>query len=529
MGILQQLINFLKSFFGGAGNKAGAPKKQQVKKLELQLKQMQPPLYKNGELLPAFGELIFLLYTHTAPFCNLLSFMRAPENLHIKNRMYDILIQSGYSENDKAKMESLSYEARKKKLEQSNNIQRDVESQTHTLDQLLHVLRSSAFQQIDETLKNLEIFYDLCIFNYVSILGMFNPSFDPLDPQNTFISVPIDKIESQLADLYYITSALELNGALARVIIAIASTLHNEKTMSADDIVVHIKKIAAVLTKVLNTETLKTCIQVAKDNPAFQPDTMFIKDSPLAEYASRTRTRFQSDEQRMKVELQDSQLERETRELFGNMPLLTLNAYNEENNKLLKKDTAVSFLWITPMQIIKTFLSRYFEEQVRGLLNDVILEGFFNNPEQKTEFSSIVYACTDTDRILKAFETSFDRGGKNDITLMISYISDGRKDPEFARTLATMVNNVNAEAKNFVQTQVSYFYDLYRYILLLSDDARKSVPEILSNIKFLFTSSRNRSRVDFLEQSQPQWAAFLSIMKNYAVIGQIEAPRKEPR
>ncbi|MGP1522404.1 MAG: hypothetical protein ACTTKC_03770, partial [Treponema sp.] len=165
MGILQQLISFIKSFFAGSGNKAGAPRKQQVKKLELQLKQMQPPLYKNGELLPAFGELIYLLYTHTGHFYKLLSFMRSPENSHMKNRIYDILIQSGYSENDKTKLASLSYEARKAKLEGSNNIQRDIESQTHTFDQLLHLLRSAAFLQIEETLKNLEVFYDLCSFN----------------------------------------------------------------------------------------------------------------------------------------------------------------------------------------------------------------------------------------------------------------------------------------------------------------------------------------------------------------------------
>ena len=293
--------------------------------------------------------------------------------------------------------------------------------------------------------------------------------------------------------------------------------------------VVHVKKIAAVLTKFLNGDTLKACILIAKDDASFKPDTVFVKSSPLADYASRLRTRFQSEEERIKVELQDSQLERETKDLFGDTPLLTLASYNEENNKLLKQDSAVSFLWITPMQIIKTFLSRFFEEQVKGLLNDIILEGFFNNPEQKTDFSSTVYACNDAQRILNAFEQSFAKGAKNDINLIIGYMNDGRRDPEFSRNLAVMVNNVNAEAKNFVQTQVSYFYDLYRYLLLLTDDAKKSVPEVMSNIKFLFTSSRNRSRVDFLEQSLPQWAAFLLVMKNYAVIGQVELPAKANR
>ena len=94
MGILQQLIDFFKSLF--AQGKSDMPKKQQLRKLETQLRQMNPPLYKNGELLPAFGELIFLLYTHTTPLFKLLGFMRASENARIKNRVYDMLIETRF-------------------------------------------------------------------------------------------------------------------------------------------------------------------------------------------------------------------------------------------------------------------------------------------------------------------------------------------------------------------------------------------------------------------------------------------------
>ena len=92
MGILQQLIDFFKSLF--AQEKSDMPQRQQLRKLETQLRQMNPPLYKSGELLPAFGELIFLLYTHTTPLFKLFSFMRASENAHIKNHVYDILIET---------------------------------------------------------------------------------------------------------------------------------------------------------------------------------------------------------------------------------------------------------------------------------------------------------------------------------------------------------------------------------------------------------------------------------------------------
>ena len=90
-----------------------------------------------------------------------------------------------------------------------------------------------------------------------------------------------------------------------------------------------------------------------------------------------------------------------------------------------------------------------------------------------------------------------------------------------------MVATANADAKEVVQTQVSYLYDLYRMLVMLFEDSHNSTPTVMSNIKLLFTSSRNRSRADLVEQSLPKWAFFLSIMKNYAVIGSLERRRQE--
>jgi len=525
MGILKQLIDFFKSLF--AERTADTPQKKQLRKLESQLRQMQPPLYKKGDLLPAFGELIFLLYTHTTPFFKLLGFMSKAEGMQIKNRMYDMLIQTGYSDDDKAKLEMFAYEKRKTKLAQSANIQREVESQNHTLEQLFKVLRTAPFTQIEGTLKNLELFYDLCRFNFIPLLKLFNPEFSSLDPQNRFNPVPIKETASVLQELYYVSSAVRIDASLARALTAIASAGSGGKSLTQEQVITHLKKLAGVLTKVLDAETLKICIAIAKEDSEIRPESASVKSTPLSDYVTRMRTKFHAEEQRIKVELQDQRLERETKELFGDFPIVPMASYNDENNVVLKKDSAVSFLWVNPLQIIKTFLSRYFEDKIRALLNDIILEGFFTDPEKKTEFSTTVYACNDSDRVLSAFEQSFQRGEKNDMVLIRSYVNDGLKDPEFARNLATMVNNANTEAKELVQMLVTHFYDLYRFILVLVEDARSSEPEVVSNLKFLFTSSRNRSNVDFLESSLPKWAEFLLLMKNYAVIGPVEFPRKE--
>ncbi|WP_314743893.1 hypothetical protein, partial [Treponema lecithinolyticum] len=96
MSILQRIINFFKNLFFSKAS-GGTQLRTECKKCEAELKQVQPSIYKNGTLLPAFGELIFLLYTHTSVLFKLLSFMGPGGNVHIKERLFDMLIHTGYS------------------------------------------------------------------------------------------------------------------------------------------------------------------------------------------------------------------------------------------------------------------------------------------------------------------------------------------------------------------------------------------------------------------------------------------------
>ena len=65
-------------------------------------------------------------------------------------------------------------------------------------------------------------------------------------------------------------------------------------------------------------------------------------------------------------------------------------------------------------------------------------------------------------------------------------------------------------------------YDLYKQVNELLVDSKKTKPDIVSNIKVLLTSTRNRESTTQLEQNFESWVLFLEIMKNYAIIGEIE-------
>jgi len=187
-------------------------------------------------------------------------------------------------------------------------------------------------------------------------------------------------------------------------------------------------------------------------------------------------------------------------------------------NAKLQMNSALAFAWITPLQILKTFLQTYLTEPVKMLINDIVIEGFFNNPTYKTEFSGTVYAALECGEKLQAFEDSFGHGKPNDAAVLDGYILDSHKDAGFYSKMESMVGTANNSAQKLIQDETNSLHRLYTEIGELLTDAKKPTSEIISNLKVLMMSSRNRDNTDMLEQQYPNWEIFFEIMKNYAII-----------
>ena len=85
-----------------------------------------------------------------------------------------------------------------------------------------------------------------------------------------------------------------------------------------------------------------------------------------------------------------------------------------------------------------------------------------------------------------------------------------------------MVDNINNQAHKLVQEASKVLYEIYVQIGELILDAKKSKSDMVSNIKVLLTSARNLDGAGMIEQQYENWKLFLKIMKNYAIIGEIE-------
>ena len=266
----------------------------------------------------------------------------------------------------------------------------------------------------------------------------------------------------------------------------------------------------------------KNLIFLGKKDTSISFQFASYRSNSLKSFIEFMQKRFASDTERIKGEVKDYTVSFEIKELFGEQPLEELKVYNADTNEFLRSETPYSFIWITPLQVIKTFMSVFMTANVRAVLNNIVIEGFFNNSNYKADFSSTIYAVNEIDNVLADFEKTFERGGVHDEAELRGLVRDSRTDQDFLKKVGTMVDNINNQAHKVIQDISKILYQLYVEIGELLVDSKKSKSDMVSNIKVLLTSARNHDGAGMMEQQYDNWKLFLKVMKNYAIIGEIE-------
>ena len=330
---------------------------------------------------------------------------------------------------------------------------------------------------------------------------------------------------NSLLDFYYLTAHFKITSSLGRAVVALVEISSGGKRLdsaSSEKYLEALKKMNSVLVNFLNPENQLKVIRLAKKDPDLVPQIASYKPVSRQRFADFMKEKFISDETRIKTEIKDSTISTDLKKLFEENPLEEFFAYNSQNSANIRLNCTKSYNWITPLQIEKTFAVHYFTDSIQNLLEDIVIEGFFENPSTKKLFSDAVYACEECVKSLGEFDSSFEREGKNDQAVIEGFIRDGQRDADFVKKLEATVDNINEQAYETVQNFASQFFDLYKQIGDLFIDSKKVKPDLCSNIKVLLGSSRNRENSNRLETQLEKWAIFLEIMKNYVIVGEVE-------
>ena len=496
-------------------------KRQALKKIENNLRSANPAIYKGDEILANLAEAIRVLSINTKPLLNLLSETISSDDYDRNAHFTEQLLLTGLPPEIQDILESLTYENRKNGAREADSVSRYIEAEHRQLEKALKYFNTPDFVRIDTVIDHIKQLSDVCKYSYATALKLFDSSYSASDTYTPhFKPIPVELLESAMSDLYYVACGLDINASTCNAIIALNQLYNrpaNEEEVAAS-ITGNLKKIQSVMHNVLTSENMLNIIRLAKKDPAFNPQKASYNENARKKYEEYLENRFQVDSSRLKNDLQDEKISAELNQIFADKKMVPVSGYNNELNDQLKQTSPLSFTFCMPFQILKSFLTYYFDSHIKPLLNDIIIEGYFNNSAYKTDFSTCVYALNESLDRLKEFEAMFQRNNEFDETVLLSLLSDSRKSNNYNGRIKDMVDKINKIAKDIIQIEVNNIFHVYKLLGEIIVEAKKTRSDIITNLKVLTLSSRNRDNAELLERQYGYWSLFLEIMKNYVII-----------
>ena len=260
MGFIKTLTDLFESLF-----KRSSPevqKKQQMKKLEQEIREFQPSICRNGTLLPNFGEAIYALYKNTRPLDNLFAVTVSPNDMQRQRRFEAQLIVTGYPMKDQEVLESLSFENRKAEvLAENQNPDRIYLHQRKELERLIKSLNTDGFKKMDTDLLSLRQLVEFCRYNYTPFLQAFDANFIPADLmyKPNYKEIPASTAQNLLEDLYYQASGLSITTTTADAVIALAQLRKGSELTEDEKVFASVNRfdaIQSVVEKLKNDDKL---------------------------------------------------------------------------------------------------------------------------------------------------------------------------------------------------------------------------------------------------------------------------------
>lgn len=536
MSLLESLISFFTDLFGSIFSSSSPEykKKQALKSIQSMLKSVDPPVWRqDGTLLAPLPMALYQIFQFIQPLRDTLLKTTASQDKRQADRYREFLLELSMTDAQRAARKAFTFAERATALiAQPQGPDRAIEEQGRDFTAFLKTLDSSQLKQAAVLLQKIDALGDFCKFGFNDFLSWFDPAFKAYSDDSATVEAPsfqgveVTEMIPSLLDLYYVMSRVDLNPALAEVCAILTARAAN--TPLTDEIRARITRLFQALhfifQKKLGSSILLGILRVAKQDPEYSPQMPSEQIDYFGNYRNHLTETFHSDSRKLVKERQESEIAKLIFDTFGSVDLARLEGYCDDTNVILQEFSTHALEWIMPLQIIKTFALNYFEPHFKQILRSVIVEGFFNNRSLQSSFSSAYYACESMSLKVVHFESLFGDNQPCSLKILTGYITEMEKGMDFEKPLAKMVENMNQQAKALVQRAATNYSEVFNYSAIIIEDNKRSVPEYITNLRAITSSTKNSESFNLLEKESGVFRNFLEIMKKYAIVGTLTSP-----
>ena len=502
--------------------------KKHLRAAELEVKKVNPPIYRtDGLILPGFATIVLQLYQQVLPLKKLLSSTIASKDLRLSSKYQDMMLESAFTREQLEKKTAFSHESRTKALESLSRekFEEEIQEQKRDFAVFMHSLEVEAIFSVDRKIERLLKFFDFLSFNFNKLFAKFDASFEPsigkdvITPSCNFVQVKGEAILQDLLDLNFLISTTPIDDELIEAFCLFNSLLPDDVKMGEITVEACFKEIPFILNNIFFPNTLINLIRLINKDPNFEDKTPMPKpQSNIAEYRQRASEAFNASTKKLVKFKQDKDIATLITSTFDKEIVMNVSAYNDGVNAHIQALSHMSFDWIRPLEVIKTFNVIHFERAISLFLREVMVEGYFQDHDFQEALGVPYHYCENLAKKILEFESKFDEKGSCSLTSLNGYLEAISRGSDFRKQLSRLVDDANGAAKKLCQEAGEAYYKLFLACEIVIQDARKSVPTHITNIRALSMSIKNREAFSEFEKSMKKFESFIEILKNYMAL-----------
>lgn len=522
------LLKALRDFFLGllSRNPEDAHRRRELRKIHAFLATIRPPYYKPGQktVQTSFAHILFTYCQLLRPVSDIVKRTIASSDLKQSRKYFDLLIDCHLPKEERERKVFFGYEGMRERLQISMDPDEESEAISREFQSFMKVLESAEIKMLDAELMDMERLVDLCRHDYERLLGIFDPgvNFDNPDYKPEFQPAKGEAVAPELIDFYYIVSGFVFTTRMEESLAILLERISPPGAVLEDQRR-KLKKVLGSLNKIfshqLSSELLLALLRAIKADPSFIPDTARFKTSFLEAYKNRVYVQFQKDKERILRERHEDAIGQDIRGLFGESEILEVTAYNEENSRILSKESPESFEFVKPMRILKTFIESIFEPRLKENIKRVLVEGFFDNKTFQNNMANVYYQCVHSVERLSAFEEQLAGNGRVSVIAMKRYIEEARRGKDVQVFLTKFADTVNNRAREILENETNLFNMMADALYDVISDFKRSSPEIITNIRTL-GAGKNRDLMQAVGNGYNDIQRLIKIMRNFAIVRQ---------
>lgn len=514
MGFLRSIADFIRKLFGG-----GDGPRAELKRLYLPLSRLKPPYYrfKNNLVMPGFAQDLHLFCKALKPLMDLADRTLAHPDLRVSRRYFDYLIDCELPPEDLERKASFFYDGMKARLENAVKGDEELEAVAADFQRFLGGIDLLEKGALDAELAEVERYTELCRHDWERVLGFFDPgvSLDENRYRPDFQPCDGEQVLPELVDAYYLTGGFSFSDSLFRKVMKVYEKL---SPAAAQDRRAKMVRIFETLNKILRfrlaPENLLALIRLVKGDPSYTPSLMRDRGRYLEQYRERLVAQFDRDRDRLRRERHESSVAHDIRELFGSIPVITVEEYDEDIDAYLRRESPGGFTHIKALSILKTFVLGIFDSSIKELVKKVLVEGYFDSKTFQNNLANILYQCERTVARIASFEEMLRSNGRVSIGAVRRYVDEMRHGKDILPYLGKIVDEINYKAREICEDETGLFKMLGDALGELLADYRKSSPDLVTNIRNL-GGGRNKEIMAALTDGQRKIETFVRVMRNF--------------